>query len=817
MKLRSLPAEDDAPAEVDLREIWGVLRRQWWILIAGGAVGIAAAVFLIGRPEPVYDASALVRVEEQRGAIPGLALGAGSHLETEMQVLRSRSVLAGVVDSLDLQLQIAAPAGVARAELFAHIDLPASLAPGSYRLVRQPDERFALSELDSDRGLGTYAVNEPITLGGAVVALAPAALRHPEIAVSLVTRERAIDALAGGLEITRPTRNADLIRVAFRDRDPGTARDVVNTVVDRFLQVRNAAQKTEVRSTIEFLNGQIESVSRDLTAAEDELRAFRERAQVIDPTVEGSTQVRRLAELHAERSSVESERAALLALVQEIETAPSGAVGGPSPYRRLAAFPTLMRSQVVSDVLRSLTALEGERAALLTRRRPDDQDVQVLSSQIADLEEQVRSFVTTYLAGLSNQVASLDTNIAAFGGQISRLPANEVEFARLSRQPKLLGEMYALLQTRLQEAEVAQAVDDASVRIVDPAALPTRAVAETRWKFEFLGISVLGLLLGVTVGFGREYADDSVYTRTDVQAAIGVPVIGLIPRVNRAAVRAVRSARRGLVLPPLEQAGRGDGADPAEGGTLTPALRPVESDGPLMVMLADDGPDPVSDAYDRLHTNILFALADNEPTTLLVTSALPGDGKTTTATNLAVALARRGLKTLLIDADLRRGTVSSVFQGARTPGLTELLAGTEPLNRVMQSLQVTDDSRLYFIASGEFPAHPGRVVGSPEMQALLERLGSHFDRIIIDTPPVNIVADAAVLARTVDGVVMVARAGVTPHEALVLAAEQFRQARVQVVGAVLNDIDYARHGSYDAAYKSYRYGRKYYAGSAAAL
>lgn len=817
MRLRSLPPEEDGAAEVDLRELWGVLRRQWWILVAGGGVGLLAAAFLIGRPEPLYDASALVRVEEQRGAIAGLAMGAGSNLETEMQVLRSRSVLAGVVDSLDLQLKVAAPVGVTRDDLFTRFDVPAAVVPGSYRLVRQADDRFTLQEVESQRELGTYGVHEPMTLNDAVIALGPSAARYQEITISLVTRERAIDALAASLEITRPTRNADLIRVAYRDPDPRTARDVVNTVVDRFLQVRNAAQKTEVRSTIEFLNEQIRSVSRELTAAEDELRAFRERAQVIDPTVEGSTQVRRLAELHAERSSVESERAALLALIQEIERAPSGAAGAPSPYRRLAAFPTLMRSQVVSDVLRSLTSLEGERAALLTRRRADDQDVRVLSSQIADLEEQVRSFVTTYLSGLSNQVASLDTNIAAFGGQISRLPANEVEFARLSRQPKLLGEMYALLQTRLQEAQVAQAVDDASVRIVDPAALPTRPVASTRWKFEFLGISVLGILLGVTVGFGREYADNSVYTRTDVQGAIGVPVIGLIPRVNGAAVREVRSGRGGVALPAPVRAVAAGGNGNGGGGTLTPTLRPVDADGPLMVMLADNGPDPVSDAYDRLHTNILFALADNEPTTLLLTSALPGDGKTTTATNLAIALARRGLRTLLIDADLRRGTVSTVFQGVRSPGLTELLSGTEPLNRVMQSLQVGDDSRLHFIASGEFPAHPGRVVGSPEMQALLERLGSHFDRIIIDTPPVNIVADAAVLARYADGVVMVARAGVTPHEALVLAAEQFRQARVQVVGAVLNDIDYARHGSYDAAYKSYRYGRAYYAGSAAAV
>src|SRR5690606_20022143 len=127
--------------------------------------------------------------------------------------------------------------------------------------------------------------------------------------------------------------------------------------------------------------------------------------------------------------------------------------------------------------------------------RPDDQDVQVLSMRIAELEEQLQVFVSTYLAGLSSQVASIEATLSEFGDQLARLPANEVEFARLSRQPKLLGDMHALLQTRLQEAQVAQAVEDASVRIVDPAVLPQSSVTSARWAISFAAVSMLGLLL----------------------------------------------------------------------------------------------------------------------------------------------------------------------------------------------------------------------------------------------------------------------------------------------------------------------------------
>src|SRR5690606_26179897 len=159
---------------------------------------------------------------------------------------------------------------------------------------------------------------------------------------------------------------AGIIEVAYNETDPHAARDIVNAVVDRFLVMRNETQKTEVRSTIEFLQGQLEGLSAELNAAEQELREFRERSYVINPDVEGRTQVERLAELQAERSALEAERIALEELVAEIDReAATMELGAMSPYRRLAAFPTIMQSNAFSDVLRSLSQFESERAALL--------------------------------------------------------------------------------------------------------------------------------------------------------------------------------------------------------------------------------------------------------------------------------------------------------------------------------------------------------------------------------------------------------------------------------------------------------------------
>jgi capsular exopolysaccharide synthesis family protein len=211
----------------------------------------------------------------------------------------------------------------------------------------------------------------------------------------------------------------------------------------------------------------------------------------------------------------------------------------------------------------------------------------------------------------------------------------------------------------------------------------------------------------------------------------------------------------------------------------------------------------VAEAYGLLQTNLAFAHSGPPIKVVVVTSPLAEDGKTTCATNLAITLALRGSRTLLIDADLRRGVVHVPFGVNRMPGLAEALTAPQRSNDFIRTVRVGPENReLHFLTTGSLPANPSGLLESG-FPALLERLREDFESIVIDSPPVNIISDASLLGQQADGVLVVARSGVTQASALSYATEQLARVGVPLLGVVLNDIDFKRDVGYDSSYRAY--------------
>ena len=793
----STTASATAAPGVVPRTVWGALRRHRWLILACLAAGLGTGFMLVRRIEPSYKAQASLQVSAPRpgvqSAAPTSAVVEDDNIATDILVLQSRTLAEAVVDSLRLQVTVAKPGGARRSSLVAAMAVGPDVQPGRYRFERRDDLSFEVTDAESGASIGTFAPGAEVRIPEGELVLARTASRTPEFEIAIDSRQGATTSLLSATDVSQPDRNASVVNIVHQGSDPELVRDVPNVLAANYIAMRREVHSTEARTTASFLRGQLGTIKAQLTEAENQLQGFREQNQVVDLPVEASTQVARQAQMEADRGMLESERASLGALINQAR-GQARAPGQPSPYRQLVGYPSLLRNEAASEMLRSLTAVESQRAELLTRRKEHDPDVVALTQRAQALESQLGGLVTTYQQGLASQVASIDNTLGRFERRMDRIPGKQLEFARLSRQTRVLEEMYGLLQTRLKEAEITQAVQDPRVRVVEQAELPLQPVGSQ--KGLLLGLTgIAGLLLGVGAGMVREYRDGTVHSRDEVQAATGYPVLGWVPRIAElregekrpgalAAAKRMLTSGGGTALVPA-------GSLPLLGGGAT-------------------GPSPAADAYEWLHRNLQFAEPDAEVKTLVVSSPLPGDGKSTSAAGLAVTLARRGLKVLLIDADLRRGTLSTRI-GARKRGLSDLLAGNASFQQVLRTVDVGNGNALHYIPTGVLPADCTRLLGSARAQALMEWLRRKYYLVILDTPPINVFADTAVLGGYADAVMLVARAGVTPFDALVECAEQCRRARLPVLGTLLNDIDPDRE--YDAAYKWQSYAQSYYTAS----
>lgn len=782
--------------------IKGFLRRNMLLVAGCAALVVPATAYFTAKLPPVYAASASLRIDEPqtrihstdlvRSTAGGLRHASRNDVATEIDMLKSRAFAGLVVDSLALQLSLGHPTRTSRDALFSTIVVSRSAIPQSYLLTREGNE-FVLRHVGSSLELGRVRPDVPFLKDGIQFQLAPLALEHESIEFQVRSFEEVVDRLRRQLRISRRSRESNFVDVYAESQDPTLAAAISNVLALSFIQERQETQRLDSRSTAKFLSEQITKLSEQLRAAEDTLRSFRQNEQVVNLPDQARTGLGLAADLQAQRDALDAERLALANLVRGASER-GGDQGATPQYRSLAAFPTLLRNQAVSNLLSSLLAVEDRRVELLARRSINDPDVELLTERARELETQLRAFSQAYLQGLSDQVRALDATLSRSHSQLARLPAKEVHYARLQRDVHGLEEIVLALQARLKEVEITEAAEDATIQLIDVAVVPQQP-ARPNLLLNLVFATLAGLALGFTAAGIREHADRSVRTRGEITSTTGMPVLGLVPSFARARVKESSRhrgffRRRDSILLPTRAA--------SNDGKL--AQRPRH-----LFRGVNEKPVPfqVVDAYQRLQTNLAFLPGADDIRVLQVTSALPGEGKTTSAINLSLVRAKIGQKVLLIDTDLRRSRIHEALRLVRRPGLSDVLDGSADIRDAIQLIRFGQDSILHVIAAGSAAEHPDDLLLGAEFGSLLQGLRSQFTTIILDSSPVNAAAEAAVISTLADGVVIVARSGITTHESLTYCMEQLQSVRAPVVGVILNDVDFSRDGTYDESYRYY--------------
>jgi tyrosine-protein kinase Etk/Wzc len=741
------------------------------------------------KAERVYTSTASVRIDDKessgsllKGVVPLPNFGSGKVL-TEMEVLRSRHLSENVASGLHLNFDVTKPA--AGRKFLQLVSIPDSLAPAAFKLKRTGPNTYALTQ---DDGTKNYAApssvqtSVPFSIGDTKIVLQPANGAPPpdEISFRFRSLRDATDAIRQNLAITRPNREAEIVNISYQSNDPELTAAVPNLLLDEFIKYKAQSSRTKASSTVNFLRGQVASYDTQLKQAESALGDFREKKQVVSLSDEAAASVKRMAELQAERDRLVSEQTSIRSILAK------PAAPGESNARDIAAFPSFIANRGMQDILASLLTLETERNALLVRRNPANADVAALTTRISDLNAQLLQMARGYLSGIDSKIAALDTNIGAFGKQVETIPATEIQYARLARDEKLLEEISTLLNTRLKESEIEEAVEPGDAQLIDRALVPDKPTSPRVVLNLLLGLFG-GLGLGFLAGVGRDMLDTKVRTKEQTQAATGgIPVLAAIPRFVPAS--GMKPAKRN--------------------GDLAIAKGIAPGSGLITVT---DSRSPSAEAYRSLRTSIAFADADVQRKVMVFTSALAGDGKSTTASNLALTLAQQGVRTLLVDADLRKGVLHKLFSVRREPGFTQVLVGETKLEDAIQIIAPGESGvGLSILTAGPYPPNPAELLGSARMRTILAEMRERYDTIVFDTPPLGMVTDAAILGTLADTTILVTRAGVTEKKALQHAASQLYHLRVHVSGTILNDFD-PRQAGYGYEY-GYGYGYAYGAG-----
>jgi capsular exopolysaccharide synthesis family protein len=768
-----------APNSTATRDIVRFAARNRWLVFGVPLATLLLTAFFVARATPVYQGVATARIDSDRSNIALLdalqELSSGASIYTEMAELKSRSLAENIVDSLDLNVVVEEPKRIPRSDLFSHLSVTRLADSADYTLTRTEAGGYRLT---SGQRSENVRIGVPFRINGGSATLASRAAEHDEIRLRVLPFNAAVRNTQRAMKVIRPDREADVVEVKFETTDRVLARDVPNAAAQLFIGRRQSVKSSQARSTVDFLDEQLDTLGQQLRAYEQGLQQFREGESVVSIEAQGEAQVSRLAEFQANRDIADAERTSLAKLMNEVESAPAAARNAPSPYRRLIGFPTILNNPAASEVLRSLNEIENQRAELLTKRTTEDPDVIILTNRIGEMETQLHQLVSTYLAGLNNRIASLDRVLGQFATDLRKIPAQEIQLARLKRQAKATEDIFITLQQRKKEAQIVAAVQDPSVRVIDPAIVPFKPISPNK-PLSFVLALILGIALGGAIAFMRENLDTTIHTREELQTESGaVPVLGMIPRIREPVAHT--NGKRHLHVPWLTR-------------TPTIATSPEAIRSRLVAGRNPRG--SASEAYRTLRTNLTFAHMEKPPRTLVFTSPAPGDGKSTSSSNLAITLAQQGLRSIIIDADMRRGMMHNAFDTTNKPGLSDYLLGGLSLEDVIRSVDLAD-APFDFIPTGTLPPNPAELLASTRMQALLEHLEGQYDAVIFDAPPLNVVTDAAVIGARTDGVILVVRAGVTDRAAVRYAFDQLARVHAKVLGCVLNDVDSKRDNYY---------------------
>jgi capsular exopolysaccharide synthesis family protein len=794
-----------------LTDYFAILREHKWIALIPFVLILGGSVALTLFAAPVYTAEALIEIDTQAGG-QGLVqdlqfIDTTAQVETEMEIMRSRLVAEraagkllerGLSDFLretneyrpfevllravgygpancEVEIRCAPPPANAPSSETFRFRITGAIEGGRYRIdtMKVREHRF---RTDVDTEVVDVTAGEPFSVFGRTFTLGvdgdPSG-REYEITVR--KRSSLADWVRGRVVVSHVRRNTGLVALGARASTPRLAKEAATALADSYLAAKKAKKVDEAGRAMDFLMGQVEITKGNLDEAERKLDEFRAAHGVTLLSERTHLLIERIGALQREKAEIDLSRAEQVRLIERLE----------KDDLPLDALLLLAREEdpTMARLAAQLADLRLERSALATDLTPLHPKAKDIDTRIETAQTDLRRYALASARAAAEEsdlrVQRVDAFLARYEEEERALPEKERELARLTREADSLLSIHSFLLEKKHEAAIAKESVFNNVRIVDPPVLPNMRTSPNLLINVMIGL-FLAVLASLATAFFAEYLDRSIKTPEELEEIAGLPLYAALP-----AFRSIRSRE----------------------------LKRLKSQ-----MVTIEKPHSVlAEGYRSLRANIRFAEFETPVRTFAITSAVLGEGKTTTSLNLAVVMAQAGSRVVVVDADMRRPASHVHLKGSLQPGLTDILKAGLDWRQVLHRVEGVEN--LAVIHAGRKPDNPGAILDSPRFASLLKELKESFDYVIFDVPPVLAVADAASFFRQLDAVFLLVQWRRCPADVVLAARDQVKRLGATLRGVIFNGFDarkvhrrgYGRYGYYGyygyyGRYRGYGYG-----------
>jgi capsular exopolysaccharide synthesis family protein len=765
--------DPNADNEVHLLDYWRAIRKRLWLVLGVVALITMLAIVYVARKPDLYEAQARVQVDlEDTGGVvnnPRPLYGPTDdpiYFNTQLQILVSPGLMRRVVRTLDLEHNPDFFKGNPAQRPSTWQTLLRMVGLGSKPAATEakvPDQ-LPLTTTNVAQATAREDLNEAKRLEPYVNTI-----------LSGLKVEPVKETRAGYYKETR------LIDIKFSHTDPQVAGKVVNAIAETYV-FSNLEKRTETNSTTgAFLQKRIAELQQQIRTGEERLVNYAKNNQIISLDPNQNTVVERLAGLNRQLLEAENER--------KTAEAAYNAANAPGAATALADAD----AKQAGDIEGKLIDLRQKRALLLVDATEEAPEVKEVDQQIGELDKQLKDL-------RSRKSTTLLTNLnTRYQQALEREQSLRKAFEQQRAQTLTQGEAainYRIIQQEIEtnkqllngllqgakENDVLLAGKPNNISIVDYALTPDSPVGPNRAR-TVIAAFFLSIGLGLVLALFFEYLDDTVHSTEEVERVLHLPALAVIPAVGPAVRRRVIPGMTAL------QKQHGSNGHSSE------------------LLINVDGRSPLAEAYRHLRTSVLLSTAGRAPRTLLVTSSLPGEGKTTTAVNTAISLAQTGASVVIIDADMRRPRLQRIFEMDHQEGLSSILSSDVGETEMLELVRTDQASGLNVLTSGPIPPNPAELLGSDQMRRLMAALQARYTHVVVDSPPISSFTDGVLIATMVDGVLLVVHGGKSSRHIVRRSKQLLSDVGAKVFGVVLNNVNLQSHDYY--YYQSY-YGQKYY-------